>query len=202
MSTSQLDTDQIVINKIAELLPPGQLLSTCKHSPDYNKICHDPNFWKKKVELDYGIKIQLKLNSVSSSDDSKYNLIDKLTGEFSWQHLYINIYENKIFSYEVIWDDQNLGSTYWIPGIIDLISSLKLYLDRLKFKPYIDNNKNELLVQLDSDSVIILTKMLWKNNSKYNYKADRPKIDEQTKKVILLTQDESKYKIIDLILPL
>jgi hypothetical protein len=183
MSTNVKNPDSIVIEKIAELLPAGQLIATCEHSPNYSQVCQDPNFWKRKVELDYGVKFQ---NQISS--------------QISWQKFYVNVYENKIFPYEVLLDEISLGSTYWILNSLDLFSSLKLFLD--KVKPTILEDKNSLLVQLDDDSVIIRSKLLWSEDAKYLYKSSRPNIDQETKKVMIITKLEEKQKVIDLILPL
>ena len=177
--------NQITIEKIAEYLPPGQLLSTCEHVIDYDKICQDANFWKKKIELDYGIISLLKLN----------NTIEQ---ESQWKDLYVKIYENKIYPFQIIYNDVNLGSTYWIPGIITLLSSLKLFL---KDKGY-EKNINELIVQIDSNSIILKSHLLWNKNSKYDYIANNIHVDEQTRKVIIFTHTDDKDRILDLIIPL
>lgn len=106
-----MNPDTYVKRSIAELLPPGELLYTCRIAPDFYEVCNDPALWKSKLMKDYYINIIF-------ADPLEY------------RQLYELIYQGVAKVFRIHINGKFIGSSYILPTQqLTLLMALTAFLE-------------------------------------------------------------------------
>jgi len=168
------------LRSIAEIIPLGELFELCRSSPDYFRICENSNFWKDRINTDYGIETQFNVHT-----------------PFSWKDFLENIYKDKIYVYDVTFNNQKLGSSYWILDVLTFDNSITLFLNT---KNIPIQSLNGIMVQYDSNDMILKSRSFGLNDPKFNfeyqYDSLKKDVNKETRKLSIITDNILKNEIL------
>ena len=91
-----MNQDTLIKRSIAEMLPPGELLYTCKIAPDFYEVCRDPDFWRVKLDKDY-------------------HVTPNFTDSLEYRQLYELIYQGIAKVFRIHINGKYIGSSYCLP---------------------------------------------------------------------------------------
>lgn len=173
-----MNIEQKTLRKIAELLPPGQLISSCKMIPKFQNACNNDEFWKNKIKEDYNIK-DLKI--------IPYNM--------TYQNFYIAMYEKTLIPVQLFINGKYIKTMYYnlkTPNAIDYVSA------ELKNMNIPINIKNGVVVTFNKNNQIIRSQDYFTNNKQYNFNGY---VSDKPLKLLILT-DQRKLDILDQLIEL